>query len=136
MATATCQPVYPPDRRLARFTITFDRAGYSPEFVRRVWEQRIAVIISPEHPAGWWAEQEVRQRKVRLVNGQEGTLRLAGWGVLLSNGFGMREVRPLEEAGHQVWVLSGDHRRSLGGVAVVQWGRWCQENFLQLRRRH
>ena len=124
------------DRWLARFTIIFDRAGYSPEFFKRMWEQRIAVITYHKHPAGRWSEEEFREQKVRLVNGQEVPLRLAERGVRLSNGFWVREVRQLEASGHQVSMLSSDYQRPLGGVAVALFARWCQENFFQYMSRH
>ena len=59
------------DRWRARFTMIFDRAGYSPEFFQRRWEQRIAVITDHKFPQGLWPAEEFTLQKVRLVSGQE-----------------------------------------------------------------
>lgn len=40
------------DQRLARLTLIFDRAGYSPEFFARMWKLRIAVITYHKFPQG------------------------------------------------------------------------------------
>lgn len=120
----------------ARFTLVFDRAGYSPEFMKRQWEQRIAVITYHKFPTEPWPVEEFAVRQVRLVSGQEVELSLAERGVRLSNGFWVREVRQWEESGHQVAMLATAYRRDLGGVAVALFARWCQENFFQYMGRH
>lgn len=124
------------DRYRARFTMIFDRAGYSPEFFQRRWEQRIAVITYHKFPQGQWPAEEFTPRPVRLVNGEQIEVSLAERGVRLSNGFWVREVRQLEESGHQVAMLSSDYQRELSGVAVALFARWCQENFFAYMGRH
>jgi hypothetical protein len=124
------------NKYLARFTMIFDRAGYSPEFFADRWQERIAVITYHKFPAGQWAEEEFSPRKVRLVSGEEVELALAERGTQLSNGFWAREVRQRDETGHQTAMLSTDYRRDLGGVAVALFARWCQENFFQYMGRH
>jgi hypothetical protein len=120
----------------ARFTMIFDRAGYSPEFFQRRWAQRIAVITYHKFPEGEWPAEEFTVQKLRLVSGEEVELALAERGVRLSNGFWVREVRQREDSGHQVAMLASDFRRELGGVAVALFARWCQENFFQYMGRH
>ena len=122
--------------RLARFTMIFDRAGYSPEFFARRWEQRIAVITYHKFPAEPWPREEFAPRTVRLVNGEEVQLELAERGVCLSNGLWMREVRQLDETGHQTAMLSTDFLRDLAGIAMSLFARWCQENFFQYMGQH
>jgi hypothetical protein len=124
------------NRYLARFTLIFDRAGYSPEFFKERWKQRIAVITYHKFPEGQWADEEFIRRKVRLVNGEEVELDLAERGVRLRNGFWVREVRHRDERGHQTALISTDFLRDLGGVAVALFARWCQENFFQYMGRH
>ena len=85
------------NRYLARFTTIFDRAGYSPEYFKKQWEQRIAVTSYHKFPQGQWADEEFSLHKVRLVNGEEVELMLAERGVCLSNGFWVREVRQRDE---------------------------------------
>lgn len=121
---------------LARFTMIFDRAGYSPDFFEERWQQRIAVITYHKFPAGQWVDEEFGLRKVRLVNGEEVELALAERGIRLSNGFWVREVRQRDERGHQTAMIATDYLRDLGGVAVALFARWCQENFFQYMGRH
>jgi hypothetical protein len=120
----------------ARFTMIFDRAGYSPEFFKERWKQRIALITYHKFPEGQWAEAEFSPRQVRLVSGEEVELELAERGTRLSNGFWVREVRQRDETGHQTAMLATDYLRELGGVAVALFARWCQENFFQYMGRH
>jgi prepilin-type processing-associated H-X9-DG protein len=122
--------------RRARFTMIYDRAGYSPESFARLWEQRIAVITYHKFPGEKWAEEEFAPHKVRLVNGEEVELSLAERGVRLSNGFWMREVRQRDEKGHQSAILSSDYLHALERVAVTLFARWCQENFFQYMAAH
>jgi hypothetical protein len=124
------------DRWRPRLTLIFDRAGYSPPFMKRRWEQRIAVITYHKFPKEPWAVEEFAVRPVRLINGETVELSLAERGVRLSNGFWVREVRQLEPSGHQVAMLASDYRRELDGVAAALFARWCQENFFQYMGRH
>jgi len=124
------------DPRRSRFTLIFDRAGYSPEFFARMWALRIAVITYHKFPQGQWADDEFNVRPVRLINGEEVALSLAERGVRLSNGFWMRELRQREESGHQTSMLSSDYQRELSAAAVALFARWCQENFFQYMGRH
>jgi hypothetical protein len=124
------------DPWLCRFTLIFDRAGYSPEFFARMWALRIAVITYHKFPQGQWAQEEFSPWKVKLINGEEVELSLAERGVALSNGFWMRELRQREESGHQVSMLTSDYRRDLGAAAASLFARWCQENFFQYMSQH
>ena len=135
-------PGQPTDAELAadpwrcRFTMIFDRAGYSPEFFARMWALRIAVISYHKFPQGEWAPEEFSTRRVRLINGEEVELALAERGVRLSNGFWVREVRHRDETGHQTAMISTDYRREPSGTAVALFARWCQENFFQYMAQH
>ena len=120
----------------ARFTMIFDRAGYSPEFFARQWAQRIAVITYHKFPEAQWAAEEFSLQQVRLVNGEEVALALAERGVRLRNGFWVREVRLREATGHQTAMLATDYQREMNGVAVALFARWCQENFFQYMGQH
>jgi len=119
-----------------RFTLIFDRAGYSPEFFERMWGLRIAVITYHKFPQEQWAQEEFSSRKVRLINGEEVELALAERGVRLRNGFWMRELRQREATGHQVSMLCSDYQRELSAAAVALFARWCQENFFQYMGQH
>lgn len=124
------------DQRLARLTLIFDRAGYSPEFFARMWKLRIAVITYHKFPQGQWSDEEFTLRRLRLINGEEVELPLAERGVILSNGMWVREVRQKDESGHQTAIITTDYRRELEAVAVALFARWCQENFFQYMKQH
>jgi hypothetical protein len=119
------------ERWRARFTLIFDRAGYSPEFFPRMWQLRIAIITYHKFPSAIWAAAEFALRKVQLVNGEEVELALAERGVRLSNGLWVREIRHRDEQGHQTALLSTDFVSNLDRVAAALFARWCQENFFQ-----
>jgi hypothetical protein len=123
--------------RRARFTVIFDREGYSPEGFSRLWELRIAVITYRKFAQDLWDPQEFVVRKVGLVNGEEVEMALAERGVCLSNGLWMREVRRRDEkTGHQTAILSTNYLRPLEEVAASMFARWSQENFFQYMIEH
>ena len=124
------------DRLLSRFTIVFDREGYSPSFFAQMKEQRIAVITYRKYPAVPWTEQEFRTRQVRLVSGDQVQLQLAERGVQLSNDLWVREVRHRSPDGHQSALLSTDYRSDLSRIAAAMFARWSQENFFKYMRQH
>jgi hypothetical protein len=124
------------DKYRPRFIIIFDRAGYSPEFFARMWQLRIAVISYHKFPEGQWAQEEFTTQKVKLVNGEEVELKLAERGVCLKNGFWVRELRQLDESGHQTPIISTHFQGNMGGEVVSLYARWCQENFFQYMGKH
>ncbi len=112
------QPTPRPWRRirlLHRFTLVFDRAGYSPEFFAEQKAQRVAVITYHKFPGEDWPEAEFSSQPLVLANGESVTLSLAERGTCLSNGLWVREIRQREESGHQVSVLG--HRLPLRTAA-------------------
>jgi hypothetical protein len=124
------------DPLLSRFTIVFDREGYSPRFFAQMKEERIGILTYHKFPGELWPEQEFRTHKVSLVNGEQVSLQLAERGVRLSNDLWVREVRHLSEKGHQSSILSTDYRSDLTRVAVAMFARWCQEIFFKYMRQH
>jgi len=107
LAYATGQPsveALAADRLLSRFSIVFDREGYSPGFFFEMKELRIAVLTYHKFPAAEWSQKEFQAREVTLVHGQKVSLQLAERGVRLSNGLWVREVR---QRGLTTRVVSG-----------------------------
>ena len=121
---------------LSRFTIVFDREGYSPQFFAQMKAQRIAILTYHKFPGELWPEQEFRPHQVSLVNGEQVRMELAERGVRLSNDLWVREVRHLSEKGHQSSILSTDYHSDLTRVAVAMFARWCQEIFFKYMRQH
>jgi hypothetical protein len=122
--------------RQHRFTIVFDREGYSPKFFAQMREERIAVLTYHKFAGAEWPDEEFSVRTVRLVNGEEVPLALAERGVRLSNGLWVREVRHRDERGHQTAIISTDYGSDLARLAAAMFARWCQENFFKYMQDH
>jgi len=121
----------------SRFTIVFDREGYSPEFFQDMKKLRIAILTYHKHPGADWPQDEFSAQEVTLVHGEKVTLQLAERGVCLSNGLWLREVRNLcEKSGHQTSILCTDFRCNISQVGAAMFARWCQENFFKYMREH
>jgi len=43
-------PLFGPESLTPRFTMVFDREGYSPDFMARMWEKRIAYLTYNKYP--------------------------------------------------------------------------------------
>ncbi|MFA6047154.1 MAG: putative transposase [Phycisphaerales bacterium] len=139
LADAPCQPTeaeLAADPLRHRFTMVFDRAGYSPEFFVDQKAQRVAILTYHKFPGQDWAAEEFAPHELTLANGEKVTLSLAERGTCLSNGLWVREIRQREESGHQVSMLSTDYRSDLRPQAVRLFARWTQENFLKYMREH
>jgi len=78
-----------------RFTLVFDREGYSPGFVRRMKTQRIACLNYHKFPGEDWSAEEFAPYQVRLASGEAVITDLAERGSRLSKGLWVRELRKL-----------------------------------------
>ena len=119
-----------------RFTLVFDREGYSPELFARLKNQRIAILTYHKHPGPDWSSCEFTEQTLTHPNGEISVLQLAERGTRLSNGLWVREIRSLSENGHQTSILSTDYRSQLGRSALAMFARWNQENFFKYMREH
>ena len=121
------------DAKLCRFTLVFDREGYSPGLFRDMWDKRIACQTYRKGPYEAWPTEEFAPTQVRLKNGTTVTWKLAERGVLLgtkaSEQIWVREVRKLTERGHQTAVVGTQYGVDQVQIARDQFGRWSQENF-------
>jgi hypothetical protein len=124
------------DPLLSRFTLVFDREGYSPKFFAGMKEKRIAILSYHKFPGEPWPLSEFRTRKVTLVHGEEVQMDLAERGVCLSNGLWVREIRQRSEGGSQSSILCTDYRGEAPRAAACLFARWCQENFFKYMREH
>jgi hypothetical protein len=124
------------DPHLHRFTLIFDREGYSPALFERLKAQRIAILTYHKHPGPDWEKNEFVPRDITHPNGEITTLLLAERGTRLSNGLWLRELRRLDETGHQTSILSTDYRSDLTTAAASMFARWNQENFFKYMRQH
>ena len=131
-----CQPSLfaQEDRYLQRFTLVFDREGYSPDFMRRMWNRRIACLTYHKYPDDDWPESEFTEQAVSLVSGHEVTMQLAERGILLSGKLWVREIRKLRKNGNQTSIISTDFTSTLPVAAAAMFARWSQENFFKYMR--
>ena len=123
------------DSLLHRFVLIYDREGYSPKFMRRMKEKRIACISYNKRPGENWPVEEFRQELVKLTSGEYITMKLAERGTRLK-GLWVREIRRLTESGHQTSVITTAYRLDRGLIAMGMFSRWSQENFFKYMAQH
>jgi transposase-like protein len=123
-----------------RFTLVFDREGYSPAFFKELWRNhRIAAITYHKHPAGRWPEEEFAPCEVTLSGGETSTMLLAERGSLVGSGaeaLWMKEVRKLTAGGHQVSLIGTAFELQPAALAAALFSRWCQENYFRYMMEH
>jgi len=128
------------DPYLSRFVIIFDRAGYSPAFFRKMWEQhRIGCITYHKYPKDPWPESWFRQIEIRMPNGELLSMKLAEMGSWIgsrSDGLWVREVRKLTDSGHQTSLVSTVYGQLALQDAGLLFSRWSQENFFGYMMEH
>ncbi len=122
------------DPLLHRFTVVFDREGYSPAFLAKMKNKRIACLTYRKYPGEDWPKEEFFPTEVRLASGERATIQLAERGTRLSNRLWVREFRKLTASGHQTAFLSTDYRGVGAVLAPAMFSRWSQENFFRYMR--
>lgn len=60
------------DPRLPRFTMIFDREGYSPDLFAELQKDRIAALSYHRYPGEHWPLEEFQQREVKLAGRPDG----------------------------------------------------------------
>jgi transposase len=125
---------------LCRFFMVFDREGYSPAFLRTMWEkQRISCITYHKYPGDLWPEHWFESHEVVWPSGETVVMRLAEMGSLVGSGtsaFWVREIRKLTESGHQTSIISTGYELCHRRLAASMFTRWCQENFFRYMKQH
>jgi hypothetical protein len=119
---------------LHRFTLVFDREGYSPDFFLEMKVHRIACLTYHKYQGEDWPRGEFRQLKVAFSNGNAAEMKLAERGIHLSGKIWLREIRKLTESGHQTSILSTDYTSDIVPIAAAMFSRWSQENFFKYMR--
>ena len=93
-----------------RFTLVFDREGYSPKLFKQLKARRIACLSYKKRPGENWPEDEFLPTRVTLVSGNVVEMLLAERGTLLGSKkderVWVREIRRLMPGGHQTSILS------------------------------
>ena len=114
--------------------LVFDREGYGPDFMLRMWEKRIACQTYSKYPGEAWLESEFHAQRVSLVSGHIVNMKLAERGTFLGEKLWVREIRTLTKRGHQTAIISTDYTRKLTASAAAMFARWSQENFFKYMR--
>lgn len=127
------------DPRVPRFTVIFDREGYSPDLFLELQQQRIAALTYHRYPEGEdWRAEEFQEQAVKLVSGETVRMKLAERGTHVGKrpGLWVREVRKLGADGHPVSIVSTNFLGDAASQAVALMARWSQENFFKYMREH
>lgn len=120
---------------LHRFTVIFDREGYSPDFMLEMKIQRIAIITYHKFPKGNWDSAEFAEYScIDKITGIKKVLQLAERGTQLSNGLWVREIRCMKTHDHQTSLVSTDYCSDLTIIALELFARWSQENYFKYMR--
>jgi hypothetical protein len=126
--------------RRCRFTLVFDREGYSPEFFRQMWQDhRIGCLTYHKHPGEAWPLEWFAEQTFSLPSGETITLSLAEMGSRVGTApqaLWVREVRKLTDSGHQVSLIGTVFDAEHTVLAARLFSRWCQENFFRYMMEH
>jgi hypothetical protein len=131
-----CQPELFTKKEGPRFTLVFDREGYSPRFIRKMLKKGIACLSYHKYPDDAWEESEFSEYQFSLATGQELIMQLAERGALLGKVLWVREIRKLNKSGHQTSIIATDFTKSPSDLARSMFARWSQENFFKYMREH
>lgn len=119
-----------------KFTLVFDREGYSPALMARMKAKQVAILTYHKYPGDAWPESEFAEHRLTLPTGETTQAKLAERGVCLSHHLWVREIRKLTERGHQTAILATDYQMDLTVIATSMFARWSQENFFKYMREH
>lgn len=122
------------DQNQPRFTLIFDREGYSPEFFARLWkEYRIAVITYKKFVKANWADDHFEQYHTKDQNGKDKTVEMAE-SEYDTHGIKMREIRKKGKHEHQTAMLTTHPLLDKITASNYLFNRWIQENFFKYSR--
>ncbi len=121
---------------LPKFTLVFDREGYSPALMLRMKTKHIACITYHKHPGENWPETEFTKQQVNLATGEDIEMALAERGTWLGGKLWVREIRKLNETGHQTSIIATHYANNFIRIAASMFARWSQENFFRYMRQH
>ncbi len=124
------------DPLLPRFTLVFDREGYSPDMMLRLKKKHIACLTYHKYPGDDWSIEEFSPQTVQLVTGEQVEMALAERGTRLGKTLWVREIRKLNESGHQTSVIATHYHMNFILIASSMFARWSQENFFRYMRQH
>lgn len=126
------------DPRVPRFTVIFDREGYSPDLFLELHKERIAALTYHRYPQQDWPLTEFKAQSVGLCNGETVQMKLAEREVHIGKrpGLMVREIRKLAADGHQVSIVTTNRLGDAARQAAALVARWSQENFFKYMQQH
>ncbi len=124
------------DPLLHRFTLVFDREGYSPQFIARMRQRRIAVLTYHKFSGEPWPAEEFHTERVHLIGGERVEMELAERWCALPGDVRVREIRRRRTHAHQSSILATDFHTPAAELAPTMFARWSQENFFKYMREH
>jgi hypothetical protein len=115
---------------LPRFILFFDREAYDVPFFIRLWQlYRIAIVTYRKNVKDTWPEEDFKPIETEVVNNKK-TMLLCEKPVEL-DGHTFREVRKLNEGGHQTSIITTNPMLTLNQTAGGLFSRWSQENYFR-----
>jgi hypothetical protein len=114
------------------FTLVFDREVYEPAFFHRLLEKKIAIITYRKNVKDRWDENLFEGFVVDVI-GNPVLMQLCEQNVTLG-GYPFREVRRLNENGHQTSIITTHPKITIQIIAGEMFSRWSQENFFRYAR--
>jgi len=118
------------DKKALLFTLVFDRECYQPGFFHRLWDKhQIAVLTYRKNVKDKWEENLFKHYDVQILNNTV-TLLLCEQQVHLG-GHDFREIRCLNEGGHQTAIITTNADITITQTASKMFCRWSQENFFK-----
>lgn len=120
------------DQQLARYTLVFDREASSPQFFNRLWKKfRVAIITYKKNVKDKWDEQDFNP--FQLETEVKTSMYLCEKEIEI-DGVKMREIRKLNESGHQTSIVTTNYKLPILLIAFYMFARWTQENFFKYMR--
>jgi len=125
---------------LHRYMIVFDREGYSVPFFCELKKKRIAFCSYRKYVRDKWDLSEFQEYSEKDKYGEEVRIKLAERGTFLSTkkvkgktvaSIWVREVRKLNDSGHQTSIITTNHTLSITDTGFYMFARWCQENYFK-----
>lgn len=122
-----------------RFTLIFDRAGFSTEFMARMAKKRIACMTYTKKQGGDWDPGEFLPYTMTLQSGEKIECKMAERG-LLKYGIDkkpliwVREIRRIKKNNSQGSMTSTNYEIDLVKSYIDMVSRWSQENFFSYMR--
>src|SRR5207247_9962962 len=99
-------------------SLAAETEGYSPELFEKMREKRIAILTYHKFPKEDWRSEEFATHSVPLAGGETVTMKLAERGTRLSNHLWLREIRKLNDSGHQTSILTTNFQGPMATLAA------------------